>query len=65
MTTSNLDSVMWLALEGPDKDYNNIIEEAIVLWKNSSKFRHLYANPERYLTRAAEEIFEEHEIGTS
>ena len=38
MITSNLDSAMQLALEGPDKDYDNIIEEAIVLWKNSSKF---------------------------
>jgi hypothetical protein len=65
MTTSNLDSAMRLALEGPDKDYDNIIQEAIVLWKNSSKFRHLYANPERYLTSATEATFQEGEIGTS
>jgi len=64
MTTSNLDSAMRLALEGPDKDYDNIIEEAIVLWKNSSKFRHLFTNPERYLAGAIEETYEEGEIGT-
>ncbi len=65
MTTSNLDSVMQLALEGPNKDYDNIIEGAIVSWKSSSKFHHLHANLESYLTRVEEEIFEECEIGTS
>ena len=56
MITSNLDSAMQLALEGPDKDYDNIIEEAIVLWKNSSKFRHLFTNPKRYLVGASENM---------
>ncbi len=56
---------MWLALEGFDKDYDNIIDEAIILWKNSSKFHHLYANPKRYLIGVAKEIFEEREMGIS
>ena len=32
-----------------------------MLWKNSTKFRHLFTNPERYLRGAAEDVLEEGE----
>jgi len=54
-----------LALESPNEDFDNIIEEAILWWKNSSKFRHLYENPKPYLARATEETYKEAEVGTS
>jgi len=41
---------MHIALEGPNSDSANpILLEAIVLWKNSPKFRHLYSRLELYL----------------
>jgi len=46
MTTWDLDSIMQLILEGLDKGFDNILEDAIVFWKNSSKFCHLYPNLE-------------------
>jgi len=39
-----------IALEGLDENFDNIIEEAIPLWKNGTKYRFLYANPSRYIS---------------
>jgi hypothetical protein len=39
-------------LKGLDEEFNNIIEEAIPLWKNRTKYRFLYANPSRYMSFA-------------
>ena len=61
MTTFNLDSIMRVSMEGPEKDFDAILLDAIVLWKNSTKFMHLFTNPERYLTRAAKDVLEEGE----
>ena len=47
MTTLNLDSIMRVFMEGPEKDFDAILLDAIVLWKNSTEFRHLFTNPER------------------
>ena len=52
---------MQVFVEDPEKDFDAILLDAIVLWKNSTKFRHLFTNPERYLTRAAEDVLEEGE----
>ena len=41
-----------IALEGPNDNFDNIIEEAITLWSNGTKYRFLYANPSRYMSSA-------------
>ena len=58
MTTLNLDSIMQVSMEGPKKDFDAILLDAIVLWNSSTKFRHLFTNLERYLTRAIEDVLE-------
>ena len=50
---------MRVSTEGPEKDFDAILLDAIVLWKNSTKFRHLFTNPKRYLTGAVEDVLEE------
>jgi hypothetical protein len=40
---------MRIALEGPDEEVDDIIGDAIPLWKKDSKYRFLYANPSSYL----------------
>ena len=52
---------MPVSMEGPERDFDAILLDAIVLWKNSTKFRHLFTNPERYLIGAAEDVLEEGE----
>jgi hypothetical protein len=37
-----------IALEGPDEEVDDIIGDAIPLWKDN-KYRFLYANPSTYL----------------
>jgi Domain of unknown function (DUF4371)/hAT family C-terminal dimerisation region len=61
MTTSNLDSVMRVAMEGSAKDFDLVLVDAITLWKNARKFRYLFTNPEKYLTGGVEDSFEEGE----
>jgi hypothetical protein len=61
MISSTLESIMRVAMEGPAIDFEPILMDAIVLWKNATKFRYLFTNPERYLTGAAEESLEEGE----
>ena len=45
----NLDAMMRIALEGPDEEENDIIGDAIPLWKKDNKYHVLYANPSSYL----------------
>jgi hypothetical protein len=45
----NLDAMLRIALEGLDEEVDNIIGDAIPLWKKDSKYRFLYANPSSYL----------------
>ena len=45
----NLDAMLRIALEGPDEEVDDIICDAIPLWKKDSKYRFLYANPSSYL----------------
>jgi hypothetical protein len=41
-----LEAMLRIALEGPNEIFDNIIEEAIPLWKKSeTKYRFLYTNP--------------------
>ena len=48
----NLEAMLGIALEGPDENFDNIIEEAIMFWK--TKYRFLYANPSRYMSSASD-----------
>ena len=41
------------ALEGPYENFDIIIEKAIPLWKNETKYRFLYAKPSRYMSPAS------------
>ena len=54
MTTTHLDSVMRVAIEGPTKNFELILQEAISLWKDSRKFRFLYINHDKYLAGRVE-----------
>jgi hypothetical protein len=47
--SKNLDAMLRIALEGPDEEVDDIIGDAIPLWKKDSKYRFLYANPSAYL----------------
>jgi hypothetical protein len=47
--SKNLDAMLRIALEGPDEKVDDIIGDAIPLWKKDSKYRFLYANPSSYL----------------
>jgi hypothetical protein len=49
MLTKNLESVLWVTLEGPIEYYYEIINEATGIWKNNTKFRYLFSHHERYL----------------
>jgi hypothetical protein len=40
MITITLESVMRVDMEGPAKDFDSILMDAIVLWKNATKFWH-------------------------
>ena len=48
--TKNLDSLLRIALEGPKEGAEGILIEAVTLWKNSTKFRYLFSNPQLYLS---------------
>ena len=39
-----------IALETSNKNFDTIIEEAIPLWKNETKYQFLYANPSLYMS---------------
>ena len=52
---------MRVSMEGPKKDFDAILLDAIVLWKNITKFRHLFTNPEKYFIGVAEDVLEEGE----
>jgi hypothetical protein len=58
MSTSNLESMMRVAIEGPDNDFDDILT-SLDLWKDDAKFRYLYNNPERYLSGASNDALEE------
>jgi hypothetical protein len=59
MSTSNLESMMRVAIEGLDNDFDDILTSALDLWKDDAKFRYLYSNPERYLSRTSDDALEE------
>ena len=50
ISTSNLESMMRVAIEGLDNDFDDILTSALDLWKDVAKFRYWYSNPERYLS---------------
>ena len=43
-----------IAIEGPYENFDNIIEEAIPLWKSGTKYRFLYANPSLYVSSVSD-----------
>jgi hypothetical protein len=43
-----------IALEGPNENFDNIIEEAIPLWKSETKYWFLYANPSLYVSSGSD-----------
>ena len=49
LQTKNLEFVMRLALESPVGDATHALMEVATLWTNSSKFRFLFSNPQKYL----------------
>ena len=59
MSKSNLESMMCVAIEGPNNDFDDILTSALDLWKDAAKFRYLYSNPQRYLSGASDDALEE------
>ena len=59
VSTSNLESMMRVAIEGPNNDFDDILTSALDLWKDDAKFRYLYSNLERYLFVASDDALEE------
>ena len=59
MFTSNLESMMRVAIEGPDNGFDDILASALDLWKDDAKFRYLHSNPKRYLSGASDDALEE------
>jgi hypothetical protein len=49
ITWNDLSGMMRIALEGPNEEVDDIIGDAIPLWKKDSKYRFLYVNPSSYL----------------
>jgi hypothetical protein len=54
-----LESMMLVAIEGPNNDFDDILTSALDLWKDDAKFRYLYSNSERYLSGASDDALEE------
>jgi hypothetical protein len=52
----NLDAMLRIALEGPNEEVDDIIGDAIPLWKKDNKYRFLYANPSSYLTVSVSDV---------
>ena len=52
--SKNLEAMLKNALEEPNENLDNIMEEAILLWKNGTKYRFLYANPSRYVSTVSD-----------
>ena len=48
--TKNLDSLLRIALEESKEGAEGILIEAVVLWKNFTKFRYLFSNSQLYLS---------------
>jgi hypothetical protein len=59
MSTSNLESMMRVAIEGPYNDFDDILTSALDLWKDDAKFCYLYNNLERYLSGASDDALGE------
>jgi hypothetical protein len=49
ITWNDLSGMMRIALEGPNEEVDDIIGDAIPLWKKDSLYRFLYVNPSSYL----------------
>jgi len=47
--SKNLEAMLRIALEGLDEEVDDIINDAIPIWKNDTKHRFLFANPSSYL----------------
>ena len=45
-----LKAMLRIALEGPQENFYNIIEEEIPLWEGGTKYQFLHANPSRYMS---------------
>jgi len=45
----NLEAMLQIALEGPNDEVDDVLCDTVLLWKNDSKYRFLYANPSSYL----------------
>ena len=52
--SKNLKAMLRIALEEPNENFDNLVEETIPLWKNGTKYRFLYANPSRYMSFASD-----------
>ena len=46
-------AMLRIALKGPNENFDNIMEEAISLWKIGTKYWFLCANPSDYVSSAS------------
>ena len=54
MGSKNLEAILKISLEGPNENFDNIIEEAIPLWKSETKYQFLFANPSLYVSSGSD-----------
>jgi hypothetical protein len=55
--SKTLEAILRIALEGPNENFDNMIEEAILLRENGTKYRFLYhVDPSRYMSSASDVI---------
>ena len=54
LRSKNLKTILRIALERLDENFDNIIEEAIFLWKNGTKYQFLYVNSPQYVSSASD-----------
>ena len=59
MSTSNLESMMRVAIEGPDNDFDDILTSALDLWKDDAKFCYVYSNSQHFFYGASDDALEE------
>ena len=50
LDTKHLECIMRVSMEDLCDDLDNVLMEAIALWRNSTKFRWLFSHPQRYLS---------------
>jgi len=61
LTILNLGSAIRVSMIGLEKEFDSTLVDAILLWKNGTKFWYLFSNLEKYFAKLAKDVLEEGE----